>query len=254
MSTLLRQVAVLAGAQLKLRYRKTVGGAVWVLLNPMIQYGTQALVFSYILKLNITNYPLFLLGGLLPWIFCSQTVDMATTVYVQQSQFLRAFSADPRVFVFALVAENSFNLLVTMLSFLAAFSAFGRADFFSGLLALLCLPPLIIGVAGIAVISAALHVLFRDMKFVMNFAFTVGYFLTPIFYPIEFVPAHLRAILELNPIFQWIRPIRLAVTGSADAANAFLPNLLSSYVVALAVFGLGLFTWRMLKNKVRLYV
>ena len=83
------QVWELTVASLKSRYRKTFAGFLWVVLNPLMMFGVQSLVFKTFMKIQVPDYHLFLLGGLLPWIFFSSTIQMGTPIFVTQSHLLR---------------------------------------------------------------------------------------------------------------------------------------------------------------------
>ena len=72
-----RQLISLTLANMKARYRKTFAGFLWVILNPIILYSVQSVVFRKILKIELPDYSLFLLGGLLPWIFITSTLEMS---------------------------------------------------------------------------------------------------------------------------------------------------------------------------------
>ena len=96
------QIRVLTAANLKTRYRKTWAGFLWVILNPLTMYWIQTQVFSRFLKLNVSNYALFLLSGLLPWIFIVQTLEMCASLFVWSSRMFKAFPVSPLVYVFVL--------------------------------------------------------------------------------------------------------------------------------------------------------
>ena len=73
LKNLLKQSVALTIANMKSRYRRTFAGFIWVIMNPILVFLIQNFVFRNILNIKIDHYVLFLLGGLLPWIFISQT-------------------------------------------------------------------------------------------------------------------------------------------------------------------------------------
>ena len=77
MKIFIRQLISLTFANMKARYRKTLAGFIWVILNPIILYSVQSIVFRKILKIDVPDYSLFLMGGLLPWIFITNTLEMS---------------------------------------------------------------------------------------------------------------------------------------------------------------------------------
>ncbi len=99
------QIRDLTFASIKSRYRKTWAGFLWVILNPLLQFGVQSLVFKRFLKLDIPNYFLFLLGGLLPWIFFTSTVQMGTPIVVNQASLMKSFKINQWVILGALIYD-----------------------------------------------------------------------------------------------------------------------------------------------------
>lgn len=207
-----RQVFILTNANLKARYRKTIAGFVWVVLNPIIMYGVQALVFKGFLNLQIPNYAVFLMTGLLPWIFATQSMDMCTGIFLNSSSLLKSFQVNPLVYLVAQLTDNAVN-------FLAAFSLLLIPLWFTHpthAYALLLLPlpmiTLVVGVFGICWLLAIAQVFFRDTKFLLQFVTSVGFFLTPIFYSVDFIPEKLRWIPWVNPFYRLLLPFRALLT------------------------------------------
>ena len=75
-------ISTLTFSEMKGRYRNTWAGFIWVIINPILMFSVQALVFKHILRLNMERYYLFLLGGLLPWIFISSTLNMTCNAFI----------------------------------------------------------------------------------------------------------------------------------------------------------------------------
>src|SRR5690606_4851573 len=91
----LRRTAILTSASMRTRYRNSILGFAWVILNPLILMSAQAYVFVGVLKIEMDNYVLYLMSGLLPWIFLSQTLEMTATLYVFQGSLLKSLNLHP---------------------------------------------------------------------------------------------------------------------------------------------------------------
>ena len=115
------QVRDLTVASLKSRYRKTFAGFIWVVLNPLMMFGVQSLVFKTFMRIQVPDYNLFLLGGLLPWIFFSSTIQMTTPLFVTQSYLLRSFKINPMVILTSQVIDNFINFIASFLLILLPF-------------------------------------------------------------------------------------------------------------------------------------
>ena len=242
----------LAYASLKSRYRKTFAGFLWVIINPLAMFGVQAYVFSKILRLEIPDFFLFLVGGLLPWIFMVQTIQMATASLSAGASLLRAFRLEPLVLVGASVLDNFFNFIVSVVLIAVPVMLTYEAPLTRLLWAPLCLLPFIVGAFALSCYTAMLNVFFRDTSFVITFAFSILFFLTPIFYPIEFVPANARWVIELNPFYHLINPFRILVYSRAEW-DWVMP--LARSMTWAAGLSLGAqYYWRRRRNELYLHV
>jgi lipopolysaccharide transport system permease protein len=209
---LLRQSISLTMANMKSRYRKTFAGFIWVLLNPLIMFGVQSLVFKNFLKLNMPDYYLYLVGGLLPWIFMTQSIQMSAGTLNQHNQLIRAIKIHPLALILSSFLDNLFNFF--MISFIISTPVImlSQTGFKWGLLLTpISLIPLIIGIFFLSSFLAMLNVFYRDTNFVLGFIFSVLFFITPIFYPLHFIPQNLQWIVGLNPLYHFIVPYRLTL-------------------------------------------
>lgn len=208
----LTQVKDLTIANLKARYRKTLAGFIWVVLNPLIMFGVQSLVFKKFLRLEIPNFFLFLLSGLLPWIFLTQTIQMTTPILAQSGDLLKAFRINPLVLVVAQIIDNLINFIF---AFFILFIPVYISSETGNKMGLFFLPVniflLMIGVSCMSIFLSVFNVFFRDTNFVLSFIISILFFVTPIFYPIEYIPIHMRWIVSLNPFYYFIEPFRISI-------------------------------------------
>jgi ABC-type polysaccharide/polyol phosphate export permease len=242
------QTLGLTMANLKSRYRHTFAGFLWVVLNPMILYGTQSYVFHIILKLQVDRYPLFLLSGLLPWIFIVQSIEMCTGLLTNSARLLKSFPIHPFVFLASQLLDNLIN-------FSAAFAVLLVPTLLTHQitpLGLLALPiPLVLlffAVFGMTWMLSTLHVFFRDTRFIVSFLMNVLFFLTPIFYPIDFVPQPLRWIVAINPFYLLIRPFRACLY--EPNAQVFVHDTALAGLVAMASCLIAALYWNRRRNEV----
>ncbi len=209
----LQQAKSLVVANMKSRYRNTITGFLWVILNPIMVFGAQALVFHYILKINVEHYPLFLLSGLIPWIFIVQSVETGTSIFMNSNRLLKSFPIHPFVILISQIWDNFINFIVAMILifFLSAFIF--NFELSRGILLPLCAVPLLLFTVGMVMFMATLQIFFWDTRFIMTFVMNFLFYLTPIIYPVEFIDERYRWLFELNPIRHIIRPFQVAVSG-----------------------------------------
>lgn len=184
---------------LTVRYRGSVLGFAWTLLNPVLFMGIYTLVFSVFLRNQIHEFPLFLLSGLIPWMWFAGGVGQATSSIIDGRAYVGKTLMPPEVLVLVPVLSNGINFLITIMLLFPVSIALGvnpawAAVFLPALVAIqLCL------MLGVALIVAAANVFFRDLQQVVGYALSAGFFLTPLFYAPESVPENLRFILVVNP-------------------------------------------------------
>ncbi len=247
----MRQAVILTAASLKTRYRNTVSGLVWVILNPLLIFGAQAFVFHNVLHINVANYPLFLLSGLLPWVFLVQSVEMGTGAFTQSGKFLKSFPVHPFVILSSQILDNLFNFLLSFTIILLPTALAFHFDWPRYLLVPLSIIPLFIFVISFVFLLATVQVFFWDTRFVMSFAMSVAFYMTPIIYPIEFIEEKYRWIISLNPFWQVLHPFQIAISGDLHLYSASLAN---SFLTAALMAGLAFINWGRSKNEFYFYI
>ena len=193
-------IGILVAKQLKLRYRGTVLGYLWTLLNPLLLMLVYSLVFAVYLRIDMDRYPAFLFAGLLPWLWFASSLQQGVTSILEGAGLVTRSQFPAEVLPMVTVLASGINFLLTLpllFAFLLAFHVpLGRP---------LLLLPVLIGielllVLGLVLIAAAVNVHFRDLQHIILHLLTVLQFLTPIFYPLSIVPEAFRPWAFLNPL------------------------------------------------------
>ena len=193
---------------MKSRYRKTFAGFIWVVINPIIMYGVQSLVFRKFLRLEISNFFTFLLAGLLPWVFINQTIQMTTPLLCSQGQLLKAMRIHPLVILTAQIFDNFINFVFAFLILFVPVLLTEGTDPAGFVFLPLGILIFIAGVMGMSLFLSVFNVFYRDTQFVVGFVMSVMFFATPIFYPIEFIPQQYLWIVHINPFYGLIQTVR----------------------------------------------
>lgn len=240
-----RQTLELTRANLKSRYRKTLAGLLWVMINPIVMFSVQCLVFKRFLRMNMPDFYLFLISGLLPWIFMTQTIQMGASALTTNAHLLRAFRIHPGVLVAAAALDNFVNFFLAFLLIMVPVALQSDQGAMGLLLAPLVLLPFIIGTFALTMLAALLNVFFRDTSFVLGFIFSVLFFATPIFYPVAFVPPEYRFLIDFNPLYQLMRPFRDASYGRGD----WHLSLLTGLTWAAGLTAVAAFYWKRKRNE-----
>ena len=193
-------ISILVAKQLKLRYRGSVLGFCWTLLNPLLHMLVYTLVFSVYLRVDIENYPVFLFSGLLPWIWFSSSLQQGVTCILDGAGLVTRSRFPAEVLPVVTLTSNAVNFLL-MLPLLFLFLLAVHVKLGQALLAL----PVLIGLQylltlGPVLILSAANVYFRDLQHIILHLLTVAQFVTPIFYPASLIPGPLRPWALASPL------------------------------------------------------
>jgi lipopolysaccharide transport system permease protein len=171
------------------KYRGSVLGLTWTLLNPLALIAVYTLVFSVLLKaFDIEHYPLFVVSGLVTWVFFQSAVQMACSSLFAQPMLVKQVRFPRQMLPLAVVATNIVTLaamlgiaIVVKLIFIPE----TRTTFWA---AIPLLVPLVALASGLAVAFAYLTVVYRDVEHLMITIFLPWFFITPIFYTLDRLP------------------------------------------------------------------
>jgi lipopolysaccharide transport system permease protein len=193
-------IGILVAKQLKLRYRGSVLGFCWTLLNPLLLMLVYTLVFSVYFRVAVDRYPAFLFSGLLPWIWFASSLQQGVTCILDGAGLVTRSRFPAEVLPVVTVTANTVNFVLTvplLFLFLLAFQVRLGPP-------LLVLPVLValqyVLTLGPVLILAAANVYFRDLQHIILHLLTVMQFLTPVFYPVSLIPEPFRAWIFLNPL------------------------------------------------------
>lgn len=226
----------LVGRDLKLRYKRSLLGLAWSLLNPLLQLLVFTVVFQWVLPLKIPNYSVFLFTGLLAWNWFNGALYAGTSVVVDNGDLVRHPGFPIGVLPFVSVASH-------WLHFLLALPVLGVFLAVAGIWptwAWLALPVIMLVqfafTLSLVYVLAAVHVLFRDAQYLLGVALLLGFYLSPVFYDIASVPERFRPLYWLNPLAMLIDAYRAVLL--RGETPRLLP-LLALLVVALVLSAFG---------------
>ncbi len=192
-------LSALVGRAVKARYRGTVLGFAWTLLNPLVLMATYTAVFSIYMRLDLPNYPVFVFSGLVPWLWFSSSVQEGTQAIVFGSSLITRSRFSPEILPTVALLSSAVNFLLTLPLVIVWALAVGRP-----LGASLLVLPVIVALQallslGLVVMLSTWNVYFRDLQVIMGNLIQIAFFATPIVYPLAMVPERLRPWVRLNP-------------------------------------------------------
>lgn len=201
----------LALKDLKVRYKRSVLGFVWALLNPALMMLVLTIVFSTILRFGVPHYAIFLLSVLLPWTFFSQSLSYAVDSVVGNGDLVKKVAVPKLVFPIAAVVANTINLLLSLIPLAILVVAMRHPFYWTWLYLPVPIIAIVIFTLGMTFLFAAANVYYRDVAHIVQILLSAWFYFTPIIYGLDFIAPNLRWIFKLNPIIYVINGFRLAV-------------------------------------------
>jgi len=194
---------------IKTRYKRSILGVAWTMVNPLLTMLVMTVVFSQLFAFDLPRYPVYLLTGLLLWNFFSETTVSATRNLIWSSKLLKRIYIPKSLFATAAVGTGLVNLLIALLPLgiiiLITGSQVGFALFFLPI-ALLLISLFSLGV-GLAISAQA--VFFADVVDMYQIILVAWMYLTPIFYPQNILPDKFQWIFYFNPMYYILECFRL---------------------------------------------
>jgi ABC-type polysaccharide/polyol phosphate export permease len=182
------------------RYKRSVLGVVWTLLNPLATMAVLTLVFSTAFGSSLQRYPVYLLSGIIFWQFFSQTTVQATHSLVWGSSLLKRIYVPRSVFVVAAAGSGLVNLIVSVLMLIVIMAILRQPFYATWWFLPIAVFLLAIFTLGVGLFVSALAVQFTDVVDMYQMAIQILFWFTPIMYPKIVLPAEYAWMINLNPL------------------------------------------------------
>jgi lipopolysaccharide transport system permease protein len=204
------------------RYRGSLGGGLWTVLNPLLLILTYYFVFGVVLESRFPGDPtrsgfvVYFLAGMLPWLAISETLGRSPALILEHGNLIKKLVFPSEV----LPVVRTLAALVTQAAAVAIFLALlvilGRPVPWTAAWLPALLAPQVLMTLGLSYLLAATGAFLRDLAQVNGFVLTIWFFLTPICYPESALPPAMKPILGNNPLFWLVRGYRdILLEGSA---------------------------------------
>ena len=190
----------LVARDIKIKYRRSVLGVLWTLLNPLCMMIVLSVVFSNLFKFDVENFPLYLLSGQVVFTFFSDSTTSSMTAIINNASLIKKIYVPKYLFVLSRVFSSFINLMASFTALLLVMVA-TRAELHWTVLFVPVPMLLLVGFClGIGLILSAITVKFRDIMHLYSVFVTALMYLTPVIYPMSILPEWLYPIVRLNPI------------------------------------------------------
>ena len=191
-------------SQFKAKYAGSKLGIWWAVVTPLILAASINFVFTSAFKINIPNYALFVLAGIIPWLFFNNALSETTNSFIAKSNILKQ-GIFPREFIpISSVIANLLNFLVGLAFLVPLF-------IISNPRVALVLPWLIVVIAlhlifitGLGLLFSCANVFFRDLSHLLSAIFMIWFWITPVFYSLDMLGPYFRWICLVNPVTYFV--------------------------------------------------
>ena len=242
----------LVSRDLKLKYRRSILGYVWSILNPLLIMIVMTVVFSAMFQRNIENYPVYLLIGRMSFEFVLTSTNGAMKSVTGNASLLKKTYVPKYIFTVAKVTSCMVELVFSLGALLIVMIATRASFHWHILLVPVVILQMYIFCLGLGFLLAMLNVYFRDIQYIYKAVTTAWMYLTPIFYPIESLPKMLQLAIKLfNPLYYYVAQFRdLVMHGRLPGPRIFF----GGWVLALLMLLIGIVLFQRHKDKFILYI
>jgi lipopolysaccharide transport system permease protein len=217
---------------IKIRYKQTLLGAAWAVLQPFISMIVFTIFFGKLAKVPSENLPyaIFVYTGLLPWTFFANSLSAASDSLIGQSSLISKVYFPRLLIPISTLGAFVLDFLVSLALLVILMFYYQIIPGWTLLIAPLLFAATMVTAAGVGTFLAALCVAYRDVRYVVPFLIQIWMFVTPVIYPASMVPDRWRWVLSLNPMYGLVDGFRSALLGR--------PLNVQDISVALVISGL----------------
>lgn len=238
---------------LKLKYRRSVLGYVWSVLNPLLVMMIMTLVFSTMFgRDGIKNFPVYLITGRTMFEFMTTSTNASMRSIIGNSALLKKCYVPKYIFVMAKVTSSLVDFVFS-LGALVIVMVFTRADVTPYiLLSPLVIVQLFLFCCGLGFLLASMNVFFRDVQYIYKAVTTAWMYLTPIFYPITRLDKGLQIFVKTcNPMYYYVAQFRdLVYSGHFPGPRIFW----GGWLIGIVMFVIGILVFKKSQDKFILYI
>lgn len=225
----------------KLRYKGSLLGLLWSFLKPLFMLLILYIVFSLIIKLEIDNYVLFLFLGIILWNFFTDSTTLSMNNLLSKRDLIKKTYFPREILVISSCLNSFLNLLVSLLVFIIFLLLFKIKITFYFFLFIVILVSLFILSLGFSYLLSSLYVKYRDLDHLWGLLLSMGFWITPIAYSIDFIPKSYLTLYMLNPLARIITDSRdLLIYNKIPS----IWSILILFLISIAIYLLGYYVYK----------
>lgn len=245
-------ISSLVSKDFKLKYRRSVLGVAWSVLNPLLMMCVLAAVFTNVLKFgDVANFPMYLILGNVLFALMSDSTSTAMTSILESAPLIKKIKISKMIFPIEKVLFQLVNFAISLIAVVIVMVFFRIAPTVNLLALPLLLVYMLLFCSGLGMLLSALAVFFRDICHFWSVIITAWTYATPLFYPVSLLPDWMQAAEAFNPMYHYVSYFR------DIAMYNTLPGVQENLVclgIAAITFAVGFLVFRKTEKKFILYV
>ena len=236
---------------IKIKYKKSILGFAWSILNPLLMMLVMTVVFSTLFKSDIPNFPMYLLTGQVLFGFFSESTNMSMTSILGNAGLIKKVYIPKYIFPLSKVMFGFTNMLFSLVAVLIVGLITKTKFSISILIFTLPLIYIFIFALVIGLILAVYAIFFRDLLHLYGILILIWTYLTPIFYPVSILPNYLQKTVIFNPMYVFINNFReIVLYGKIPTLHS---NILCLFYAFLSI-GIGIVVFYKNQDKFIFYI
>lgn len=231
----------LVARDFKTKYKRSILGILWSLLNPLLVMVVQYIVFSGLFKWDINNYAIYLLSGSVMFNFITESTSQALISITGNAGLITKVYIPKYIFPLSKVLSSLINFFLAFLALILIVlikSITPNIYYFTMIYPIICM---LLFSIGVSLILSSMMVYFRDTQFLYGIFLTLWTYLTPLFYPESIIPDKFIIIIKMNPMYHYIKYVRMVIL------DGVLPSLNTHvYCILFSIISLflGIFVFK----------
>jgi lipopolysaccharide transport system permease protein len=209
--------------EVKQRYKQSILGYAWVILNPFFQMLVMAFVFNFLLRVQDLGVPyaIFLYAGLLPWTLFANSLNSSVNALVGNAGLLTKIYFPREIFILSTILAKMIDFFLASTVFVAMMIWYKIPITWNVLWFVPIFLIQMLFTYGLSLLVAAFNLFYRDIQYILGLLIMVWMYLTPVIYPTEMFPDRYRFIFQLNPMAVFVNAYRQVILGGGA------PNFIS---------------------------
>lgn len=241
----------LVSRDFKTKYKRSILGVFWSFLNPLLTMAVQYFVFSNIFKSDVPNFAVYLLIGTVMFNFFTESCGMALTSILGNASLITKVYMPKYIYPLTRVLSSLINLAISLIPLLIVCLVTGIQFRKAAVLALFFLACLVIFCLGFGLLLSTSMVFFRDTQFLWGVLSMMWMYATPIFYPESILPEEFRFVLQINPLYHFLKNTRMCILDGLSPEPAVY---VQCFLIALAALLIGALVFHRNQDKFVLYL